>query len=199
MMVKLICKNYQYQGEKNMDERQPRGRKPVNINLTKREKEELDIIVRGTNTPYMQVIRAGIILQANGGGRNAHIAKDIGCNINTVRTWRGRWAKAEEVLAEAEQEMEAKEYRQLVRNVLTDNPRSGTPGKFSAEQLCQIIAVACQLPEEVDCPVTHWTPRELANEVVTQEIVESISVRHIGRFLKGVGLKTTPNPVLAYE
>ena len=182
-----------------MDERKPRGQRPVDINLTKRQKEELKIIVRGTNTPYMQVIRAGIILQANDGGRNAHIAKDVGCNINTVRTWRRRWVKAEEVLAEAEQEIEVKEYRQLVRNILTDNSRSGSPGKFSAEQLCQIIAVACQLPEEVDCPVTHWTPRELANEVIKQEIVESISIRHIGRFLKGVGLKTTPNPVLAYE
>ena len=165
-----------------MDERKPRGRKPVDINLTKRQKEELEITVRGTNTPHMQVIRAGIILQANGGGRNAYIAEGMGCNINTVRTWRGRWAKAEDVLAEAEQEMEIKEYRRLVQNVLTDNPRSGSPGKFSAEQLCQIMAVACQPPEEVDCPVTHWTPRELANEVVKQEIVESISVRHIGRF-----------------
>jgi len=182
-----------------MDERKPRGQKPVDINLTKRQKEELAIVVRGTKTPHMQVIRANIILQANGKGRNAHIAEDVGCHIDTVRIWRGRWAKAKDVLTDAEQEMEVKEYRQLVRNVLTDNPRSGSPGKFSAEQLCQIIAVACQLPEEVDCPVTHWTPRELSNEVVKQGIVESISVRHIGRFLKGVGLKTAPNPVLAYQ
>ena len=180
-----------------MDERKPKGQKPVEINLTKRQKEELEIVVRGMNTPHIQVIRANIILQANGDGRNAHIAEDVGCHIDTVRTWRGRWAETEAVLADAEQEMDAKEYRQMVRDVLTDNHRSGSPGKFSAEQLCQIIAVACQPPEEVDCPVTHWTPRELANEVAKQGVVESISVRHIGRFLKGVGLKTTPNPVLA--
>jgi len=197
MMVENICNNCQYEDKKNMDERKPRGRKPVEINLTKCQKEELERVVRGTNTPHMQVIRAHIILQANSDGRNAHIAEDIGCNINTVRTWRRRWVEAEKALAEAEEEMEAKEYRQMVRNVLTDEPRSGSPGKFSAEQLCQIIAVACQQPEEVDCPVTHWTPRELANEVVKQEIVESISVRHIGRFLKGVGLKTTSNSILA--
>jgi transposase len=173
-----------------MDGRKPRGQKPVDISLTKRQKEELKVVVRGTNTPHMHVIRANIILQANGEGRNAHIAEDVGCHIDTVRIWRRRWAEAEDVLAEAEQEVEAKEYRQMVRNVLTDNPRSGSPGKFSAEQLCQIIAVACQQPEKVDCPVTHWTPRELSNEVVKQGIVESISVRHIGRFLKGVGLKT---------
>lgn len=182
-----------------MDERKPRGRKPVGINLTERQKEELEMLTRGTKTPHMQVIRANIILQSNGDGRNAHIAEDVGCNINTVRVWRKRWAEAETALTEAETEMKKKEYRQMVRDVLTDNPRSGSPGKFSAEQLCQIIAVACQRPEEVDCPVTHWTPRELANEVVKQGVVESISVRHIGRFLKRVGLETTPNPVLANQ
>lgn len=180
-----------------MDERKPRGRRPVDINLTKRQKEELEIVVRSMNAPHIQVVRANIILQSNGDGRNAHIAEDVGCCINTVRTWRKRWAGAEVALAEAEKEMKSKEYRQMVRDVLTDNPRSGSPGTFSAEQLCQIMAVACQPPEEVDCPVTHWTPKELANEVVKQEIVESISVRHIGRFLKGVGLKATSNPVLA--
>jgi transposase len=183
-MVRIIQNNSKYKDKKHMDERKPRGRQPVAINLTKRQTEELEIISRSMKTPHMQVIRANIILQANSGGRNAHIAEDIDCNINTVRTWRGRWTEAEDALAEAEREMEAKEYRQMVRNVLADNPRSGSPGKFSAEQLCQIVAVACQPPEEVDCPVTHWTPQELANEVVKQEIVESISIRHIGRFLK---------------
>ena len=180
-----------------MGERKPRGRQPVLISLTKRQKEELERISRSMKTPHIQVMRAKIILQANAGKRNAHIAEDVGCHVHTVRTWRGRWAEAEDVLAEAEATMETKEYRQMVQNMLTDNPRSGSPGKFSAEQLCQIIAIACQPPEEVGCPVTHWTPRELANEVVKQEIVESISVRHIGRFLKAVGLETLPNTVLA--
>ncbi|NHZ72450.1 MAG: helix-turn-helix domain-containing protein [Aquificales bacterium] len=167
-----------------MDERKPRGQQPVAISLTKRQKKELARISRSMKMPHAQVIRANIILRAHAGGRNAHIAEDIDCNINTVRTWRRRWAEAESVLAETEPKMEANEYQQMVRNVLADNPRSGSPGKFSAEQLCQIMAMACQAPEETDCPVTHWAPRELANEAVAQGIVESISIRHIGRFLK---------------
>ena len=182
-----------------MDKRKPRGRQPVAIKLTKRQKEELEQISRSTKMPYMQVVRANIILQASNGERNAHIAQDISCNVNTVRTWRGRWAEVQEVLAEAEAEMEVKEYRQMVQDILADKPRSGSPGKFSAEQLCQIIAVACQPPEEVGCPVTHWTPKELANKVIEQDIVESISPRHIGRFLKGVGLKTVSDTVLAHQ
>ncbi|MCP5099807.1 MAG: helix-turn-helix domain-containing protein [Chloroflexi bacterium] len=182
-----------------MDKCKPRGRQPVAIKLTKRQKEELEQMSRSTKMPYMQVVRANIILQAGNGARNAHIAQDISCNVNTVRTWRERWAEAEDTLAEAEAEMEVKEYRQMVRGILADKPRSGTPGKFSAEQLCQIIAVACQPPEEVGCPVTHWTPKELANKVIEQEIVASISTRHIGRFLKGNGLKTASNTVLAHQ
>ncbi len=63
--------------------------------------------------------------------------------------------------------------------------RSGVPPKFTAEQLTQIIAVACEEPEESGRPVTHWTPRELTEEVIQRGIVESISPRHIDRILKG--------------
>ena len=48
-------------------------------------------------------------------------------------------------------------------------------------------------------PVTHWTPQELALEVVKQSIVESISVRHIGRFLKGMSIETASVTILANE
>jgi putative transposase len=67
---------------------------------------------------------------------------------------------------------------------LSDSPRSGWAGKFSAEQVAQIIAVACEPPEKCGRPVTHWTPRELADEVKKRSIVASISVRQVGRFLK---------------
>ena len=85
----------------------------------------------------------------------------------------------------------------MVQETLADRPRSGSPGKFSAEQLCQIIAVACQPPAESGRPVSHWTAQELADEVVKQEIVESISPRHIGRFLKGIGFEAASVTVLA--
>ncbi len=182
-----------------MGKGKPRGPQPIAIKLTERQKEEMERISRSQKMAHVQVLRAKVILQAEAGKRNAHIATDVDCHVNTVRTWRGRWAEAQEALAEAETEMEVKEYKQMVREILADNPRSGSPGKFSAEQLCQIIAVACQPPEEMGCPVTHWTPRELANEVVRQEIVESISPRHIGRFLKGGGLEAASDTVLANQ
>ena len=44
-----------------------------------------------------------------------------------------------------------------------DAPRPGAPGKISAEAYCQIMAIACQPPENFGRPITHWTERELAD------------------------------------
>ncbi len=67
---------------------------------------------------------------------------------------------------------------------LKDLPRTGAPDKFIPEQVCLIIAVACESPEIYGCPFTHWTARELADEVSQQAIVDLISVTHTGRLLK---------------
>jgi Homeodomain-like domain len=48
---------------------------------------------------------------------------------------------------------------------LTDRPRSGTPATFTAEQIVQMVAAACEEPGESGRPVSHWTPREVAAEV----------------------------------
>jgi putative transposase len=67
---------------------------------------------------------------------------------------------------------------------LQDLPRCGAPGRFTPEQLCQIVALACEKPEQYGRPITHWTNRELADEAIKQGIVESISVGYVGQLLK---------------
>jgi hypothetical protein len=74
--------------------------------------------------------------------------------------------------------------RAAIEDVLSDSPRSGCPATFAPDQIARIIAVACEPPGDSDRPVTHWTPTELAEEVVARGIVPAISVRHVGRFLK---------------
>jgi putative transposase len=69
--------------------------------------------------------------------------------------------------------------------------------KFSAEQVCQILAVACEKPEECGRPISHWTPRELADEVKKRRIVIAISPRTVGRFSKGSGPEAAPMSQLA--
>ena len=71
--------------------------------------------------------------------------------------------------------------------MLSDAPRPGTPATYPAEIVCQIIAVSCEDPLKCGHPISHWTPQALRLEVIKREMVEDISVRQIGRFLKGGG------------
>lgn len=52
-----------------------------------------------------------------------------------------------------------------------------------------LFALACSPPEDYGRPISHWTPRELADEIIKQEIIESISIRHVGRLLEEAELK----------
>lgn len=161
-----------------------RGPKPTEIELTKGQRAELERIVRKANSKQLHVMRAKIILLADEGLNNQQIADRLEGHRETARRWRERWANEVETLAAIEAEADDKELGEYILTLLSDQARSGTPGKFTAEQICQIVAMSCEAPEEYDRPVTHWTPTELACEAVKQGIVESISARHAGRFLK---------------
>lgn len=80
---------------------------------------------------------------------------------------------------------------------LQDAPRPGAPATFGAEQWCQIMALACEQPEASGRPISHWTPRELADEACKRGIVATISERHVGRFLKSSRPQTAPQSLLA--
>lgn len=138
------------------------------------------------DTPYRLVERARLILMSADGVRNVEQARRLGVDPQRVHRWRARWAENAERLATAEQEgVSEKDLSKLLYDLLADAKRSGTPPRFSAEQLAQIISVACEPPEASGRPVTHWTPPELADEVIQRGIVDSISPRHIDRILKG--------------
>jgi putative transposase len=67
---------------------------------------------------------------------------------------------------------------------LQDAPRPGAPARITADQRCQIEALACEKPEKSGRPISHWTSREIAEEVKQRQIVETISPRHARRLLK---------------
>ena len=177
--------------------RKPRGPQPKLVQLTERQQKILEDIEKSRTAPHYEVQRAGIILKASTGQRNRSIAEDLGVHEQTAVLWRSRWIKAWEELKDIESDVDDKELRLHIENILSDNPRSGCPGTFTAEQICQIVAVACENPELSGRPVSHWTPRELTEEVIKRGIVESISIRSVGRFLKRSRLTTPSKPVLA--
>ena len=64
------------------------------------------------------------------------------------------------------------------------------------EQVVKIVAIACESPEKRQRPVSHWTPKELADEAIKRGIVEKISPRSVGRFLKRSNTATTSTSLL---
>jgi putative transposase len=67
---------------------------------------------------------------------------------------------------------------------LQDGPRPGAPSRITADQRCQIEALACEKPEKAGRPISQWTGREIADEVIERKIVGHISIRHAARLLK---------------
>lgn len=78
-----------------------------------------------------------------------------------------------------------------VEERLEDLPRPGAPARITADQRCQMEQVACTAPEQTGRPISQWSNRELADELVKRGIVASISARHAGRLLKKGGSSRT--------
>ncbi len=170
----------------------------LSIDVTSREQEILEHMIRQQNNPQWLVTRAKIILRATTGQSNSKIARELGNTRQTVSSWRKRWQASEHQReAVAHETDDDKTLRELLEATFRDNLRSGTPVKFSAEQMAQIIAIACEVPETRGYPVSHWTPKEIVMEAIKRGVVDSISERQVGRFLKRGGLETSPNSLLA--
>jgi len=139
-------------------------------------------LLRQPSCPQALARRSTIILAAAAGERNDPLAARLGCAPTTIRRWRRRWTAAQSDLDLVDDD-EAR-LRVLIAEVLADAPRPGVPATFTAEQIVQIINLACTPPADSGRPVDAWTPRELADEAAKRQIVPAISPRSVGRFLK---------------
>jgi transposase len=157
--------------------------KAAKIVLTEEQESILERIRRSTTAPQRVVQRVGIILLAFAGSLNLDIANKIGLSRKQVGLWRRRWQQSFDALVAIECRETHAELRRGIEDVLSDAPRSGSTGTFTAEQLTQILAVACEPPEQSGRPIDRWTHRELADEVIRRGIVPSISVSQVGRYL----------------
>jgi len=160
------------------------GPKPNSIVLTERQRAFLKEMVRREKSTQQQVRRAKVILLAAEPSSSCSIATRLNLTLQTVRRWRRRWLQVRPAMLTAEQNDDDKQLRQLIVEVLNDEVRKGRPAIFTPEQICQIIAMACEQPEDSQRPISHWTPREVADEVIKRGIVTSISPRTVGRFFK---------------
>jgi transposase len=163
------------------------GRKPIEIKLNQEASDELTKLVKRHQTSQQIALRARIVLAADQGQSNAHISQKLEVSLDTVRLWRKRWHQLASI---ALTDLSAAER-------LADLPRPGAPAGISASQRCQIEALACEKPEGSERPISHWTGREIADELIKRQIVDHISPRHAGRLLKRGGSQTASNPLLA--
>jgi transposase len=163
--------------------------KAAKVIITERQEEILTTFSRSRSEPSFLRQRSTVILLAFAGKRNEQIAPLVDLERHQVGRWRSRWAEAFDRLVRIECVEGLPALRNAIRQLLADAPRSGSPGKFTAEQLALIFATACEPPEKSGRPITHWTHTELADEVVKRQIVESISPRHLGRLLGEADLR----------
>jgi len=167
-----------------------RGPQPPEIKLTVELQSALEKIARCYTNPYWLVLRAKIVLYAAQGDNNTAIGRQLDSTQHTVAKWRKRWLElaAQLLVAETagcnEQQLAAK-----VREALSDAPRPGAPATFTPEQLVKIIATACEDPRQTAREISHWTCRELADELLERQVVATISPRHVGRILDEATLK----------
>jgi transposase-like protein len=138
--------------------------------LTSEQEQDLLRLSRAHKTPRKLAERAAMILLSAGETPVREIARRLGVWPKTVRHWRARWLTSPE--------------KASVATRLADAPRPGTPATFAPEQVCAIMALACEPPEQSNLPLSHWSQSELAREAVRRGIVDSISHGSVGRFLK---------------
>jgi putative transposase len=168
------------------------------VTLTARQRACVEQIARRQTNPQRLVRRAKVLLAMDAGANNSQIARQMHLNRGTVCVWRHRWRALTPKLAQVEAEgLSDKALTTMIEEGLTDQPRLGAPATFTAEQIVQIVAVACEPPEESGRPISHWTPREVADEVRTRGIVNAISTRSVGRFLKSGRFEAASGRVLA--
>jgi len=144
------------------------------VRVTTKHRHRLEAIVRQHHAPRSLVVRARIILMAGAGVGVRETARELDVGRATVQRWRARWRTSE---------------GQAFAERLRDAPRPGTPPTFEPEQICAIIALACESPSDSGRPFTHWTQATLAAAAVGSGIVESISAHSVGRLLREVDLK----------
>jgi putative transposase len=153
------------------------GPKPPAVDLTDAERQELEKLVKRHSTEQQIALRARIVLAAAAGKGNAQIGRELQITVDTARLWRQRWLDLQAIPAS---ELSGEER-------LQDLPRPGAPARITADQICQIVALACEKPEASERPISQWTSREIADEIIKRDIVEQISPRHAARLLKSGG------------
>ncbi len=106
--------------------------------MTAEEVEAIKRVAHSRTESTRGVERARVVWVARQGGRVPAIAKELGVGKDTVRLWLKRFnAKGLEGLK--------------------DEPRSGHPATYTAEQIGEVLATSLTNPRSLGLPFASWT------------------------------------------
>jgi putative transposase len=176
--------------------------KSPKIVLSTLQRKELEKLSKQSTARSRDKERANIILRLSSGISCLSLCQELGLNWRTVRRCLTHWQANSQALSALETKIISEKgklhhLRKALITALSDAPRAGCPSKFSAEQYCQLLAVALERPEDSGHEVTHWSLNILKTEVEKRGIVSSISRAQLGAFLKSSRCETTQNTDVA--
>jgi len=145
-----------------------RGRPASQVVLTPQLRARLTRVRDAPTSTQRDALRARIVLLAAEGMGSHEIAARLGSSVDTVCTWRGRFARAG-------------------MDGLIDRNRCGRPPRITPVQRCEIIAVACE-PAPSENGLSGWTLDRLRENLRSAAIVE-ISRSHLHSILDRADLK----------
>jgi transposase len=120
------------------------------VSVSPEQRDMLERLVRTRSTPQQLALRARMLLHVADGMGVRATAREVGVWPKTVRYWCNQWRQAAE------------------RQPVADAPRSGAPATFTAEQICAVVALTCERPEDSERPISQWSQREIADEVIDE-------------------------------
>ena len=166
-----------------------RGKPAAAIAMSERQQRLLLDHSRKQTISYRLQIRLQILIKASKGINNSQVRRDLGISLNKVKQWRCRWSSDYESLCNYElgidgQGVSDQELLARMLDNLKDIPRSGAPKRITFAQEQQIIALACDKPQDHGIPMTQWNREMLAHVAKAKGIVATISPRYVSRILK---------------
>ncbi|HET8657712.1 MAG TPA: IS630 family transposase [Micromonosporaceae bacterium] len=144
----------------------PRARSADVVRLSTGRRRRLVHLSRRSTAPAREVRRARILLAAAQGQTNAAIARQVGCDVATVRRTR-------------------RHFRTRGMKALRDRPRTGRPLVYDLDVRLLVIATATSQPPETDA---QWTHRLIAGHLHATHGI-GISQSQVGRILTEADIK----------
>lgn len=157
------------------------------VKLSHEQRKILEKLSRGTHVCEDIKKRANIILALETEDVKKCTKTQLLCK-KTVEKWLKRWLEASAEINRIEK-TESWNLKNIIKSTLRDAYRSGRKNSFRLEQIAHIIHLSLQEPDLVGVPISNWTPEALAQKAIKDKIVDKISGRQVGRYLKEIDIK----------